>query len=108
MQPLEILLSDEDKDFIGVLTESGRGTSSDEVIMHALQLLREHEAVREWKLGELRRLIEEGQDSGPVELWDAEAFKVEARERAKPLRKKRIEYLRAATDELEQKTDLKS
>jgi antitoxin ParD1/3/4 len=45
--------------------ESGRYASASEVVREALRLLEEQQRLREMRLDELRRLVQEGIDSGP-------------------------------------------
>lgn len=54
------------------LVEEGRYASASEVIRAGLRLLEEAEAERAVKLAELRRLIQEGDESGPGEEWNLE------------------------------------
>jgi antitoxin ParD1/3/4 len=59
--------------FIRSLVESGRYNSASEVLRDGLRLLEDRERLREMKMTELRRLIEEGGSSGLSEQ-DGEAF----------------------------------
>ncbi len=66
--------------FAKKLVASGRYASVSEVLRDGLRLMEEREALREWKLSELKKAIQEGIDSGPSEDWeDAEAIKSEGR-----------------------------
>jgi len=59
--------------FIRSLVESGRYNSASEVLRDGLRLLEDRETLREMKMTELRRLVEEGGSSGLSEQ-DGEAF----------------------------------
>lgn len=59
--------------FIRSLVESGRYNSASEVLRDGLRLLENRETLREMKMTELRRLVEEGGSSGLSEQ-DGEAF----------------------------------
>ena len=70
------------------LVASGRYTSVNDLLLHGVQLVAEQEALRAWKLAELKKAIQEGLDSGLAEDWeDADEIKAEGRrilaERAK-------------------------
>jgi antitoxin ParD1/3/4 len=69
--------------FIRSLIESGRYNSASEVLRDGLRLLEDREKLREMKMTELRRLVEEGGASGLSEQ-DGEAFldELEAKYRA--------------------------
>ena len=59
--------------------DSGLYNSASEVVREALRLLEEKDQVRRLKLDELRRLIQEGIDSGPSSPLDMNEVKQEAR-----------------------------
>ena len=59
-------------EFIEGLVQSGAYNNQSEVIRDALRLLQEKNASS--KLEKLRRLIDEGLNSGPAEEWNAESF----------------------------------
>ena len=70
------------------LVASGRYASVNDLLLHGVQLVAEQEALRAWKLAELKKAIQEGLDSGEAEPWEgAEEIKAEGRrilaERAK-------------------------
>jgi antitoxin ParD1/3/4 len=65
-------------DFVGELISSGLYQSQSEVIREGLRLLKEKEDLRKAKLKELRREIQLGLDSGPVEPLDMEEIISEA------------------------------
>lgn len=67
--------------FAKQLVASGRYASVSEVLRDGLRLMEEREALREWKLNELRKAIQEGLDSGPTEPWDIEEIIAEAKAR---------------------------
>lgn len=52
------------------LVASGRYASVSEVLRDGLRLMEEREALREWKLNELRKAIQEGLDSGDAGPWE--------------------------------------
>jgi len=54
---------------------SGLYTSASEVVREALRLMDEQDKLRVAKLQQLRSDVRHGLDSGPSELWDAEAVK---------------------------------
>lgn len=76
--------------FIRSLVESGRYNSASEVLRDGLRLLEDRETLREMKMTELRRLVEEGGSSGLSEQ-DGEAFldDLEAKYRASSERQAR-------------------
>lgn len=59
--------------FVRGLVESGRYNNASEVLRDGLRLLEERESLRELKVAELRRLVEEGRLSGPSDE-DSETF----------------------------------
>lgn len=63
--PSSYAIGDYFESFIKSQLASGRYASASEVVRDALRLLEEHEKLRQIRLGELRRLIAEGVDSGP-------------------------------------------
>lgn len=66
--------------FAKQLVASGRYASVSEVLRDGLRLMEEREALREWKLAELKKAIQDGIDSGDAEEWeDAETIKAEGR-----------------------------
>jgi antitoxin ParD1/3/4 len=52
------------------LVASGRYASVSEVLRDGLRLLEEREALRAWKLAELKKAIQEGLDSGDAGPWE--------------------------------------
>lgn len=61
------------------LVESGRYASINDVLRDGMQLLEEREALREFKLHELRSAIQHGLDSGDAGLMRADDVKHEGR-----------------------------
>ena len=80
-QTMNVSLTTHFEKLVQRLVDSGRYNSRSEVVRDGLRLLEEQEQVRQWKLQELRRLIQEGIDSGEAEPWDVEAFLKEAHDR---------------------------
>jgi len=60
---------------------SGRYASASEVVREALRLLEHQERLRDAKLEQLRRDIEDGLTSGEAEPWDADGLRHEARQK---------------------------
>ena len=86
--PSSYSLGDHYEAFAKNLVASGRYASVSEVLRDGLRLMEEREALRAWKLNELKKAIQEGLDSGPAEPWEgADYIKQEGRrilaERAK-------------------------
>lgn len=50
------------------LVASGRYDSVNEVLRDGMRLIDERQALRQWKLDDLKKAIQEGMDSGPSEL----------------------------------------
>jgi antitoxin ParD1/3/4 len=67
--------------FVRDLVDSGRYASASEVLRDGLRLLEDAEILRSVRTDELRKLIQEGIDSGPSEPWDVEEIKAEGRRR---------------------------
>lgn len=65
--------------FARQLVASGRYASVSEVLRDGLRLMEEREALREWKLNELRNAIREGLDSGDAGPFDIEEIIAEAK-----------------------------
>ena len=80
--PSSYSIGDHYEAFAKELVASGRYASVSEVLRDGLRLMEEREALRAWKLNELRKAIQEGLDSGPAEpLESPEEFLAEARAR---------------------------
>ncbi len=69
---MTIDLGDELREFVESLVESGDYRTQSEVVRDSLRLLREKQA--ESKLENLKKLIQQGLDSGVAEDWDGETF----------------------------------
>ena len=65
---MTIDLGDELREFVESLVESGDYRTQSEVVRDSLRLLQERQAAS--KLENLRRLIQEGMDSGEPIEWD--------------------------------------
>ena len=65
------------------LVSSGRFASASDVMREGLRLLEDREVKRQ----ALIQAIQEGLDSGPAELWDAEEVKREGRRRLEEQRR---------------------
>jgi len=80
--PSSYSLGDHYEAFAKKLVASGRYASVSEVLRDGMRLMEEREALREWKLAELKRAIQEGIDSGEPEPWEtADELIAEARAR---------------------------
>lgn len=67
--------------FVRDLVATGRYASASEVMRDALRLLEDAEILRDTRTEELKRLIQEGLNSGESEPWDVEEIKAEGRRR---------------------------
>jgi antitoxin ParD1/3/4 len=63
------------------LVKSGRYNSASEVVRDGLRLVQDRERLREIKLQELRKAIQEGRESGSGTPWDLDDFKNSAKKR---------------------------
>ena len=77
---MTIDLGDELREFVESLVASGDYRTQSEVVRDSLRLLREKQA--ESKLENLKRLVQEGMDSGEPIKWDVEDFLRKAKARA--------------------------
>ena len=78
--PSSYSLGEHYETFAKELVASGRYASVSEVLRDGMRLMEEREALRTWKLNELRKAIQEGLDSGEPEPWEgAEYYKKEGR-----------------------------
>jgi antitoxin ParD1/3/4 len=77
--PSSYSIGDHYEAFAKKLVASGRYASVSEVLRDGLRLMEEREALREWKLNELKKAIQEGIDSGFSEYTDSEDIKSEGR-----------------------------
>ena len=69
---MTIDLGDELREFVESLVESGDYRTQSEVVRDSLRLLREKQA--ESKLENLKKLIQQGLDSGVAKDWDIDDF----------------------------------
>ena len=77
---MNVSLPQKQEDYVKRLVKKGRYNSASEVVRSGLRLLEEQEHVNELKLKELKRLIEEGMDSGSATPLDMEEIKATARQ----------------------------
>jgi antitoxin ParD1/3/4 len=79
--PSSYTLGEHYETFVKQLLASGRYASASEVMRDGLRLLEEREQTRALKLDALRNAINEGLESGPSQIWDADAIKAEGQRR---------------------------
>jgi len=79
--PSSYTLGEHYEKFVRDLVDSGRYASASEVLRDSLRLLEDAEVLRSVRTEELRKMIQEGIDSGPSEPWDVEDIKAEGRRR---------------------------
>lgn len=77
--PSSYSIGDHYEAFAKKLVASGRYASISEVLRDGLRLMEEREALREWKLAELKKAIQEGLDSEFSDYTDSEDIKAEGR-----------------------------
>nr|WP_314257533.1 type II toxin-antitoxin system ParD family antitoxin [uncultured Devosia sp.] len=77
--PSSYSLGDHYEAFAKKLVASGRYASVSEVLRDGMRLMEEREALREWKLNELKKAIQDGIDSGFEDYTDDEDIKREGR-----------------------------
>jgi antitoxin ParD1/3/4 len=75
--PSSYSIGDHYEAFAKELVASGRYASVSEVLRDGLRLMEEREALRAWKLNELKKAIQEGLDSGPAEPWEGAEYIME-------------------------------
>ncbi|GEP56145.1 type II toxin-antitoxin system ParD family antitoxin [Reyranella soli] len=80
---MNISLTPKLEGFVKAKVKTGDYNNASEVIREALRVLQEREADRKVQLRALRRLIREGEESGPPVSWDPEAIKDKARARVR-------------------------
>jgi antitoxin ParD1/3/4 len=80
---MNVSLTEELANFVKVKVESGRYTSSSEVICEALRLLEEQDQTEQQKIQWLREAWASGVTSGDAAELDMEAIKRAGRERMK-------------------------
>ncbi len=76
---MNVSLPKKQEQYVKSLVENGRYKSASEVVQTGLRMLEEQEDINKQKLEELKRLIQEGVDSGPTEPLDMEEIKAAAR-----------------------------
>lgn len=79
--PSSYTLGEHYEKFVRELVESGRYNSASEVLRDGLRLMEDAEILRKVRTEELKKLIQEGLDSGESEPWDVEEIKAEGRRR---------------------------
>jgi antitoxin ParD1/3/4 len=79
--PSSYTLGEHYETFIRELVESGRYNSASEVVRDAMRLLEDAEVLRSMRNEELKKLIQEGIDSGDAGPLDMEEIIAEARQR---------------------------
>ena len=79
--PSSYTLGEHYEQFIRELVESGRYNSASEVVRDAMRLLEDAEILRSMRNEELKKLIQEGIDSGDAGPLDMEEIIAEARRR---------------------------
>lgn len=79
--PSSYTLGEHYEKFVRELVESGRYNSASEVLRDGLRLLEDAEILRKVRTEELKKLIQEGLDSGVSEPWSSEDIKAEGRRR---------------------------
>lgn len=77
--PSSYSLGDHYEAFAKKLVASGRYASVSEVLRDGMRLMEEREALRDWKLAELKKAIQEGIDSGDAGPFDVEEIIAEAK-----------------------------
>lgn len=81
VEKLTIAVTPEMAGMIRAAVEAGDYASTSEVIRDALRLWKAHQAAREHEIEELRRLWQEGLDSGSSQSLDMAEIKRKARDR---------------------------
>lgn len=77
---MNVSLTPQFEEIVRSKVSSGLYNNPGEVVEEALRLLEERDRVREKKLADLRKAIQEGIDSGPPEPWEGmEEIKRQAR-----------------------------
>lgn len=69
---MNVSLTPELEKFVTERVKSGMYHSSSEVVREALRLLKEQDVLKEVRLSELRREIQQGRESGPAKELDIE------------------------------------
>ena len=79
---MNVSLPKKQEQYVKSLVKKGRYSSASEVVRTGLRLLEERDA----KIAEFRAFIQKGLDSGTPIPWDADEFRIKARERMAELR----------------------
>lgn len=69
---MDINLTPQLEEMVREKVASGLYTSASEVVREALRLMEEKDQLRIAKLDQLRKDIQDGLDSGPAVVWDAD------------------------------------
>lgn len=80
---MNISLTPKLEGYIKAKVKTGDYNNASEVIREAVRLLQERDAERKVELAALKRLLREGESSGPPVPWDPEVIKEAARKRVK-------------------------
>lgn len=72
---MDINLTPQLEEMVREKVASGLYTSASEVVREALRLMEEKDQLRMAKLDQLRKDIQDGLDSGPAVVWDADEVK---------------------------------
>ena len=80
---MNVSLPKKQEQYVKALVKKGRYNSASEVVRTGLRLREEKERVNELKLKELKRLVQEGINSGPATPLDMEEIKATARRQFK-------------------------
>lgn len=83
---MNVSLPKKQEQYVKGLVKKGRYSSASEVVRTGLRLLEEEERVNELKLKELKRLIQEGIDSGPATPYSREEMRALVGKRIAELR----------------------
>jgi antitoxin ParD1/3/4 len=81
---MNVNLTPQLEDLVRAKVNSGMYTSASEVVREALRLLQDQDRLKEAKLEELRRDIQQGLQSGPGQEWNPDEVKASARARRTP------------------------
>ena len=76
---MNVSLTSHLEEFVRERVDSGRYSSSSEVVREGLRLLEQRDIEQQARLAELRRAIQEGLDSGLAGPLDFDAIKAEGR-----------------------------
>lgn len=82
-KPMNVSLTSKLEGMVKKLVKSGRYNSASEVVRDGLRLVDEREQLRKIKLQALRKVIQEGLDSGPPTEWDVDEFIRMAKKRSR-------------------------